>query len=71
MTDPDTPRPPIQGNPPTDDDLRALIRRADDHALGRDFLLHGALGAVAATFGVHAYVVDAVRDRLEREPTFA
>lgn len=55
----DTPAPPIQEREIVD-----LIRRADDHELGREFLLHGAQGAVAATFQVHAFLVDAARDHL-------
>lgn len=50
------------------DDILDLIRRADAHELGRDFLLHGALGAVAATFEVSAFLVDAARDRLAQSP---
>ena len=45
-------------------DVEALIARAKDHALGLDFLLRGAHDAVAMTFGVHAFVVDAARERL-------
>ncbi len=45
-------------------DVEALIARARGHALGLDFLLRGAPDAVAMTFGVHAFVVDAARDRL-------
>lgn len=45
-------------------DVQALIQRADAHELGRDFLLEGAQDAVAATFGVHAFVVDAARAHL-------
>ena len=41
-----------------------LIRRAEAHELGRSFLAQGAQDAVAATFGVHAFLVDAARDRL-------
>jgi len=41
-----------------------LIRRAEAHELGRTFLEKGALGAVAATFGVHAFLVDAARQRI-------
>ena len=45
-------------------DVHALIQRADEHTLGRDFLLEGAQDAVSATFGVHAFVVDAARAHL-------
>lgn len=41
-----------------------LIARAMEHPLGIDFLLHGYLGAVAITFDVHAFTVEAARDRL-------
>lgn len=43
----------------------ALIERAKAHPLGLDFLLHGHLGSVAATFGAHAFTVEAARDRLK------
>lgn len=45
-------------------EVESLISRATDHALGLEFLLRGAHDAVAVTFGVHAFVVDAARDRL-------
>ncbi len=48
-------------------DVLALIRRAEEHDLGRDFLAEGALDAVAATFGVHAFLVDAARERLAQD----
>lgn len=41
-----------------------LIQRAEQHELGCDFLAKGAPDAVAATFGVHAFLVDAARDHL-------
>ena len=41
-----------------------LIARAREHPLGIDFLLHGYLGTVAITFNVHAFTVEAARDRL-------
>lgn len=49
-------------------DVAALIDRAARHPLGVDFLLRGAPGAVAATFGVHAFVVDAARDAMQTPP---
>jgi len=52
------------GFTPTPEEVNALIRRADGHPLGKEFLRTGALDAVAATFGVHAFVVDAARERL-------
>lgn len=52
------------GFTPTPDEVDALIRHAGGHSLGTEFLRTGALDAVAATFGVHAFVVDAARQRL-------
>ncbi len=49
---------------PTPDEIKGLLRRAAGHPLGTEFLLKGALDAVAATFGTHAFVVDAARDQL-------
>jgi hypothetical protein len=51
---------------PSDDEIAELIRRAEDHEFGLDFLSEGAQDAVAATFGVHAFVVDEARRRLQR-----
>ena len=45
-----------------------LIQRAERHEFGRDFLTQGAPDAVAATFGVHAFLVDAARDHLADGP---
>ena len=42
----------------------ALIQKASNHPLGTRFLTDGALDAVAATFKVHAFVVDAAREVL-------
>ncbi|MHC5009771.1 MAG: hypothetical protein ACYTG6_02345 [Planctomycetota bacterium] len=42
-----------------------LIQRAEKHELGTAFLAKGAQDAVAATFQVHAFVVDAARARLQ------
>ena len=49
---------------PTETDIQRLIERAKSHDLGIEFLLNGSLDAVAATFGVHAFVIDAARDQL-------
>jgi hypothetical protein len=49
---------------PSEQAVRSLIRRASRHSLGRDFLLNGALDAVAATFSVHAFTVEKARDVL-------
>lgn len=53
---------------PTADEVDDLIRRAASHRLGTDFLLHGTLDAVAATFQAHAFVVEAARDILADTP---
>lgn len=45
-------------------EVHALIDSARRHALGLEFLRNGAHDAVAATFGVHAFLVDAARDHL-------
>ncbi len=47
---------------PTAAEVDDLVRSAAGHPLGTDFLANGALDAVAATFGVHAFVVDAARE---------
>ena len=49
---------------PAKNEVITLIDRAKSHDLGVDFLVNGALDAVAMTFGVHAFVVDAARDEL-------
>ena len=49
---------------PSHSEVDDLVRRAMNHPLGKAFLAHGSLDAVAATFSVHAFVVDAARDRL-------
>ena len=49
-------------------EVQDLIRRAQDHALGLSFLREGAQDAVAAMFGVHAFLVDAARVRLQGGP---
>lgn len=56
---------------PTSGDVDALIETAAQHPLGLEFLLHGELGAVAVTFGAHAFTVDAARSRLRGEPEHA
>ena len=52
---------------PSVDEVLDLIARAERHELGVDFLQRGAQDAVAATFEVHAFVVDAARRRLGRQ----
>ncbi|MHC5004484.1 MAG: hypothetical protein ACYTJ0_15330 [Planctomycetota bacterium] len=51
---------------PSVDEITGLIRRAETHPLGTEFLLNGSADAVAATFQVHGFVVDAARDLLRR-----
>jgi hypothetical protein len=51
---------------PGETDVLALIRRAAGHELGTRFLLEGAQDAVAAVFQVHAFLVDAARDYLQK-----
>jgi hypothetical protein len=52
---------------PTPEEVTDLIERAKAHELGLGFLREGALQAVAAAFGVHAFTVDAARRRLGEE----
>ena len=54
---------------PTEAEIQYLIERAKSHDLGIEFLLNGSLDAVAATFGVHAFVIDAARDQLTSDLT--
>ncbi len=49
---------------PTAKEVDGLVHRASTHPLGTGFLIDGALDSVAATFGVHAFVVDEARRRL-------
>jgi hypothetical protein len=49
---------------PSAAEVEALIARAAQHPLGLEFLIHGELGAVAITFGTHAFTVDAARRQL-------
>ena len=52
---------------PTRQEVDELIRRASEHELGTGYLLEGALDSVAATFQVHAFVVEAARAALAGE----
>ena len=52
---------------PTVEEVTILVRQAASHPLGTNFLAKGAIDAVAATFGVHAFVVDEARRRLRDE----
>jgi hypothetical protein len=49
---------------PTEADVNGLIASASQRPGGLEFLLQGHLGTVAITFGCHAFVVAAARDRL-------
>jgi hypothetical protein len=60
MTSPDLPKP----YRPTREEVDDLIRRATEHPLGTEYLRQGALDSVAATFQVHAFVVEAAREAL-------
>ncbi len=52
---------------PTAEEVTVLVRQAASHPLGTEFLAKGAIDAVAATFGVHAFVVDEARRRMRDE----
>lgn len=54
----------ICGFTPCEADVQDLIRKAEGHQLGTEFLRTGALDAVAAMFEVHAFVVEAARRKL-------
>ena len=49
---------------PSPGEVDDLLRQAAGQPRGTDFLRTGALDSVAATFGVHAFVVDAARRAL-------
>jgi len=59
---------PVSGVPgqyrPSTEEVDGLVHRASTHPLGTGFLVDGAIDSVAATFGVHAFVVDEARRRL-------
>jgi len=55
---------PIPSYTPAANEAAELIERAKAHPLGLEYLLKGALDAVAATFSVHAFVVDHARSML-------
>ncbi len=52
---------------PGADEVARLIAAATAHPLGLEFLLEGNLCAVATMFGVHAFTVDAARQRLKEQ----
>ncbi len=64
MTDSDRTNGVLTTDRPSRAEVDALIQRASNHRLGTRFLIDGALDAVAATFNVHAFVVDAAREVL-------
>lgn len=52
----------------TASEIANLMQQATNHPLGKKFLAAGSLDSVAATFGVHAFVVDAARESLNTMP---
>ena len=64
MTDSDRTNGVLTTDRPNRAEVNALIQQASNHPLGTRFLIDGALDAVAATFNVHAFVVDAAREVL-------
>lgn len=54
----------LQGFQPCESEVQSLIGKAKGHELGMDFLKTGALDSVAAMFEVHAFTVDAARQKL-------
>ncbi|MCH8823405.1 MAG: hypothetical protein IH984_07840 [Planctomycetes bacterium] len=52
----------------TASEIAKLKEQATSHPLGKKFLVEGSLDSVAATFGVHAFVVDAARESLNAMP---
>ncbi len=75
MNDRDSTRSRPRPYRPTTQEVNGLLQRAADHHLGTDFLVNGSLDSVAATFGVHAFTVDAARtvcrDRAEQRAAAA
>lgn len=49
---------------PSDQEVEDLIKKAEKHPLGLEYLKTGACDSVAATFEVHAFVLDKARERL-------
>lgn len=52
---------------PSDREVADLIAAAASHPLGIEFLLNGELCAVATMFRVHAFTVDAAREKVRVE----
>ncbi len=50
---------------PESKEIADLISRATEHPLGVEFLRDGALDSVAATFSVHAFVVEQARQTIQ------
>lgn len=57
----------LEHHPTSERAVEALIVAAKDHPLGTEFLVDGHLEAVAVTFQVHAFTVDAARRALRGE----
>ena len=55
---------PLAGEPPESAAVETLLAAARSHPLGTGYLVNGYLGSVAATFGVHAFVVEEARKRV-------
>lgn len=49
---------------PDPSEIDRLLAAARSHPLGVEFLMNGYLGSVAVTFGVHAFAVEAARERV-------
>ena len=52
---------------PSHEQIEQLLARARRHPLGLDYLQRGQLESVAATFSVHAFLVDAAREHLNAD----
>ena len=46
------------------EDVDELIDRATEHPFGTEFLMNGMLDSVAAAFSVHAFLVEAAREKV-------
>ena len=56
---------PVVRFQPSIAEVENVISLAAKRTLGLDFLLNGSLDAVAATFEVHAFTIDAARESLK------
>jgi len=52
---------------PEPSEIDRLLAAARAYPLGIDYLMKGYLGSVAATFGVHAFVVEEARRQARRD----